>query len=81
MTLYMNFMHINFMEFTWHEEKRQINLNKHGLDFVQAHKVFESAILPLQTIVLITVSSACLQLTFSWIKTVFQDDLKVGEAV
>ena len=29
------------MRFTWHEEKRQINLNKHGLDFVQAHKVFE----------------------------------------
>lgn len=29
------------MKFTWHEEKRQINLNKHGLDFNLAHKVFE----------------------------------------
>ncbi len=29
------------MKFTWHEEKRKINLNKHGLDFIQAYKVFD----------------------------------------
>ena len=29
------------MRFTWHEEKRTSNLSKHGLDFAQAHKVFE----------------------------------------
>ncbi len=29
------------MEFKWHEEKRESNLNKHGLDFAQAYKVFD----------------------------------------
>ena len=28
------------MRFTWHELKRQTNLKKHGLDFLDAHKVF-----------------------------------------
>jgi len=28
------------MRYTWHEIKRQINLNKHGLDFAEAEKVF-----------------------------------------
>jgi len=29
------------MEFTWSERKRAINLREHGLDFVDAHLVFE----------------------------------------
>ncbi len=28
------------MKFIWHEEKRQSNIRKHGLDFSQAYKVF-----------------------------------------
>ncbi len=28
------------MRYTWHEIKRQINLNKHGLDFAESEKVF-----------------------------------------
>ncbi|MEB3123553.1 MAG: BrnT family toxin [Snowella sp.] len=28
------------MRFTWHEPKRQRNLQKHGLDFYNAEKVF-----------------------------------------
>ncbi len=28
------------MKFTWHEEKRQSNLRKHGLDFAEASHVF-----------------------------------------
>ena len=28
------------MNFTWHEPKRQSNLNKHGLDFADAPQVF-----------------------------------------
>ena len=31
------------MKYTWHEGKRQSNLRKHGLDFSQAHKVFDGA--------------------------------------
>jgi len=34
-------MYIKSMNFTWHEEKRKSNLSKHGLDFTQAHKVFD----------------------------------------
>jgi uncharacterized DUF497 family protein len=30
------------MRFTWHETKRQTNLQKHGLDFADAEKVFGS---------------------------------------
>ncbi len=30
------------MRYTWDEAKRQANLQKHGLDFVDAEKVFES---------------------------------------
>jgi len=33
------------MKFTWHEIKRQQNLKKHGLDFEDAHKVFDGPIL------------------------------------
>lgn len=29
------------MEFTWSEAKRSLNLDNHGLDFVDAHLVFE----------------------------------------
>ena len=29
------------MDFTWHEPKRQANLNKHGVDFATAERVFE----------------------------------------
>ncbi len=29
------------MKYTWDEAKRRSNLEKHGLDFAQAHKVFE----------------------------------------
>jgi uncharacterized DUF497 family protein len=28
------------MRFTWHEPKRQANLKKHGVDFVDAERVF-----------------------------------------
>ncbi len=28
------------MEFEWDEDKRRINLRKHGLDFEDAHRVF-----------------------------------------
>lgn len=31
---------IKFMNFTWHEAKRQANLKKHGLDFADAEKAF-----------------------------------------
>ncbi len=30
------------MRYTWDEAKRQINLQKHGLDFADAEKVFDS---------------------------------------
>ena len=33
------------MQFTWDEQKRQSNLAKHGLDFMDAHKVFAGAII------------------------------------
>ncbi len=29
------------MKFTWDEAKRRANLHKHGLDFVDAHRVFD----------------------------------------
>ncbi len=28
------------MRFTWHQPKRQVNLKKHGVDFVDAERVF-----------------------------------------
>ena len=28
------------MDFTWHEQKRQANLKKHGVDFAAAERVF-----------------------------------------
>ena len=31
------------MNFVWDEKKRSINLKKHGLDFVDAEKVFQGA--------------------------------------
>jgi len=31
------------MEIKWHEDKRQKNLSKHGIDFTLAHKVFAGA--------------------------------------
>ncbi len=34
-------MYIKSMKFVWHEEKRKRNLSKHGLDFAQAHKIFD----------------------------------------
>ncbi len=30
------------MQFEWDENKRQINIEKHGIDFVDAVKIFES---------------------------------------
>lgn len=30
------------MKFEWHEDKRQKNLEKHGLDFADVEEVFES---------------------------------------
>ena len=33
-------MYTRDMEIKWHEEKRQGNLSKHGLDFAEAHKIF-----------------------------------------
>ncbi len=32
------------MRYTWHEPKRQKNLNRHGLDFAEAEKVFAGPI-------------------------------------
>lgn len=32
------------MRFEWDEEKRRINLRRHGLDFADAEQVFESEI-------------------------------------
>ena len=32
------------MRYTWHEPKRQINLNRHSLDFAEAEKVFAGPI-------------------------------------
>jgi len=32
------------MRYTWDEAKRQINLQKHGLDFVDAEKVFSTPV-------------------------------------
>ena len=36
-----HWMHIRFMDFPWHEPKRQANLKKHGVDFATAERVFE----------------------------------------
>jgi uncharacterized DUF497 family protein len=33
------------MRFTWDEAKRQANLAKHGLDFAEAHRVFEGLVI------------------------------------
>jgi hypothetical protein len=33
----------SYMQFTWSERKRAINLKEHGLDFVDAARVFEGA--------------------------------------
>jgi len=33
-------MYDNSMQFTWHEAKRKANINKHGIDFSDASKVF-----------------------------------------
>lgn len=33
------------MVFEWDKRKKQINLKKHGLDFADAHKVFEQPML------------------------------------
>ena len=32
------------MRFTWDEAKRKANLEKHGLDFADAHRVFEQPV-------------------------------------
>jgi uncharacterized DUF497 family protein len=34
-------MYDKSMRFKWNDEKRKSNLSKHGLDFAQAHKVFD----------------------------------------
>lgn len=33
-------MHTRHVDFTWDEVKRLSNLQKHGLDFADAHRVF-----------------------------------------
>lgn len=33
------------MEFEWDEQKNRANIQKHGLDFADAHKVFEQPLL------------------------------------
>ena len=38
-----NYMYNKFMRFTWDEKKRKANVNKHGLDFKDSHKVFAGA--------------------------------------
>ena len=30
------------MDFEWDKQKNQINIKKHGLDFADAHKIFDS---------------------------------------
>lgn len=32
------------MDVEWHEDKREYNLEKHGIDFVRAAKIFENPI-------------------------------------
>jgi uncharacterized DUF497 family protein len=39
------YMYYFCMEFTWHESKRLINLKKHGLDFVDARRLFSGPML------------------------------------
>jgi uncharacterized DUF497 family protein len=46
------------MEFTWSEAKRNLNLNRHGLDFVDAPRVFEGVTFTFKVIAFPTVSSA-----------------------
>ena len=36
------------MEFEWDEKKRDLKLKKHGMDFIDAKKVFESATLTIE---------------------------------
>ncbi|MBF0233394.1 MAG: BrnT family toxin [Desulfamplus sp.] len=31
------------MKITWHDQKRERNIQKHGLDFIHAYKVFEGS--------------------------------------
>lgn len=33
------------MKFEWHEEKNFLNIRKHGIDFADAHEIFESTML------------------------------------
>lgn len=33
------------MNFTWDETKNEINIRKHGLDFADAHKVFDGPVI------------------------------------
>lgn len=33
------------MQFEWDEEKCQANVRKHGIDFVEAHEIFENPLL------------------------------------
>jgi len=33
------------MKFEWHEEKNRMNIQKHGIDFADAHEIFESTML------------------------------------
>ena len=36
---------MRLMEFDWDEEKRKINLDKHGVDFFDAYKIFFGTVL------------------------------------
>jgi len=33
------------VKFKWDENKRQINLRKHGIDFIEAHEIFKNPLL------------------------------------
>ena len=33
------------MSFEWDEEKREVNIKKHGIDFIRAAKIFQNPVL------------------------------------
>jgi len=38
------------VEFEWHEQKRQTNLTKHGIDFVDAIAIWEGSVLEVSSL-------------------------------
>ena len=59
------------MRFTWHEKKRRTNLKDHGLDFVDAPRVFEGPTFTFEDERLTTQRSVLSRLV-SWEMSLFQ---------